>query len=51
MAIKRLCNHKTAGKDEIVAEMIKATAEKGVDIIYKIRSNTWTTGKWLNSNP
>jgi len=46
MAIKRLRNHKAAGSDDIVAEMIKATTEKGVDIIHKICSKIWTTGEW-----
>jgi len=46
MAIKRLRNHKVAGSDDIVAEMIKATTEKGVDIIHKICSKIWTTGEW-----
>ncbi|VVC31865.1 Hypothetical protein CINCED_3A016939 [Cinara cedri] len=40
MAIRKLRYHKAAGLDDIVAEMIKATAEKEVDFCFKI----WTTG-------
>ncbi|KAF0717444.1 Reverse transcriptase domain-containing protein [Aphis craccivora] len=46
MAIKRLRNHKAAGLDDFVAEMIKVTTEKGVDIIHKVFSKIWTTGEF-----
>lgn len=43
MDIKRLRNNKTAGSDDIEAEMIKGTTEKGVDIMHKTFSKIWTT--------
>lgn len=46
MALKRLRNYKVTGLDDIVAEMIKATAEKKIDIIHKICSKIWITGEW-----
>lgn len=46
MASKKLRNHKAAGLDDIVAEMIKSTTEKGVDIIHKICSKIWTIDEW-----
>jgi hypothetical protein len=39
-------NHKSPGIDNIVAEMIKATDEKGIDVIYEIRNKVWNTREW-----
>jgi hypothetical protein len=45
IAIKRLRNHRAAGSDNIVTEMIKSTIEKEVNIIQKICHKIWTIGE------
>lgn len=45
-AINKIQNHKLLGKDNVGAEMIKATGEKGIDVIYEICNKVWNTGEW-----
>lgn len=45
-AVGKIQNHKSPGINNIVAEMIKATGEKGIDVLYEICNNLWNSGKW-----
>lgn len=45
-AIAKLKNNKAPGADEITAEMLKASGEEGVDILYKVCNDIWNNGKW-----
>jgi hypothetical protein len=44
--INKLQNNKATGPDEIMAEILKATGEKGLDIVHGICTNIWITGTW-----
>jgi len=45
-ALKKLNNRKSAGKDGIVAKMIKTSGEIGVNIIHNICNKIWKSCKW-----
>lgn len=45
-AIQALRNNKSAGSDGIVAEMIKATGEYGIDTLHLICNKIWETAIW-----
>ncbi|GFR97609.1 endonuclease-reverse transcriptase [Elysia marginata] len=45
-AIKQLPKGKSAGNDEIHAEMIKASGEQGIDIFHKLCKKIWIEEKW-----
>lgn len=51
IAIKRLCNHKAVGSNDIVAKMIKENTEKEVDTLYNICFKIWTIGKRNGASP
>jgi divalent metal cation (Fe/Co/Zn/Cd) transporter len=45
-ALHKLKNHKSAGKDAVVAEMIKISGEIGVNINHSICNKIWKSCKW-----
>lgn len=44
--IRSLRNHKSAGMDGIVAEMVKAAGDQGTEVMLRICNKIWTTGNW-----
>ncbi|KAL4113049.1 hypothetical protein QTP88_016750 [Uroleucon formosanum] len=46
MAVSKLKNNKAPGSDEITAEMLKRSGDKGVKILWKLCNEVWTTGAW-----
>ncbi|KAL4098550.1 hypothetical protein QTP88_023137 [Uroleucon formosanum] len=45
-AVSKLKNNKAPGSDEITAEMLKLSGDKGVKILWKLCNEVWTTGVW-----
>lgn len=45
-AIRYLQNNKSAGEDNINAEMLKQLTPAGVDLLWKICNRIWQTGQW-----
>ncbi|KAL4149349.1 hypothetical protein QTP88_003311 [Uroleucon formosanum] len=45
-AVSKLKNNKAPGSDEITAEMLKLSGDKGVKILWKLCNKVWTTGVW-----
>ncbi|KAL4092477.1 hypothetical protein QTP88_026978 [Uroleucon formosanum] len=45
-AVSKLKNNKAPGSDEITAEMLKLSGDKGVKILWKLCNEIWTTGVW-----
>lgn len=45
-AIRKLKTNKSPGEDNIVAEMIVALEEQGIDLLQKICQLVWEQGKW-----
>lgn len=39
-------NNKAPGSDEIIAEMLKLSGDKGVKVLWKLCNEVWTTGTW-----
>lgn len=44
--VSKLKNNKAPGPDEVTAEMLKLSGEKGVKILWQLCNKVWTTGAW-----
>ena len=44
--MKQLKNGKAIGCDDISAEIIKASGDLGISLLYKLIVNIWQTGEW-----
>ena len=45
-ALKELPNRKSPGRDNIPAELWKASGEEGITLLWKLCEKIWTTKKW-----
>jgi hypothetical protein len=44
--VSKLKNNKAPGSNEITAEMLKLSGDKGVKVLWKLCNEIWTTGAW-----
>lgn len=45
-ATRKLSYHKAAGSDGVVAEMLRAAGETGIDVMQHICNKIWISGEW-----